>query len=117
MLNDILNSSIMDSFNVREKEKDHAMESDSSDSEKESRKKKDKPEKLRKKLYEVVLRKRIFLTDRMEKIEKILINHGFMTEQQLANQQIELLNSQMITAFAETIRSKLKEEKSSLESE
>jgi len=39
-----------------------------------------KPEQLRKELFEVVLRKRIFLTDRMEKIEKILIQFGIMTE-------------------------------------
>ena len=100
MLNDILNSSIMDSFNDRQNEKKKDDASDSSDSEKESsRKKKEKPERLRKKLYEVILRKRIFLTDRMEKIEKMLISHGFMTEQQLANQQIELLNPQMVMAF------------------
>ena len=39
-----------------------------------------KPEQLRKQLFEVVLRKRIFLTDRMEKVEKVLIKFGIITE-------------------------------------
>jgi hypothetical protein len=39
-----------------------------------------KPEKLRKQLFEIILRKRIFLTDRMEKIEKILLHFGIITE-------------------------------------
>jgi len=41
---------------------------------------KEKPDKLRKQLFEIILRKRIFLTDRMEKIEKILVQFGFIKE-------------------------------------
>lgn len=40
---------------------------------------KQRPEKLRKQLFEILLRKRIFLTDRFEKIEKSLIMHGIIT--------------------------------------
>ena len=50
-----------------------------------------KPDELRRQLFEIVLRKRIFLTDRMEKIEKILVKFGFIQEKDLANQQTELL--------------------------
>jgi hypothetical protein len=46
---------------------------------------KQRPEKLRKQLFEILLRKRIFLTDRFEKIEKSLIMHGIITGKQLAN--------------------------------
>lgn len=53
---------------------------------------KKKPEKLRKQLFEILLRKRIFLTDRFEKIEKSLIMHGIITGKQLANQQVEMLH-------------------------
>ena len=42
---------------------------------------KKKPEKLRKELFEILLRKRIFLTDRLEKLEKLLILYGIVTEQ------------------------------------
>jgi hypothetical protein len=35
---------------------------------------------LRKELFEIVLRKRIFLTDRIEKIEKLLISFGLIDE-------------------------------------
>ena len=66
-----------------------------------------KPDELRRQLFEIVLRKRIFLTDRMEKIEKILVKFGFIQEKDLANQQTELLRPESITAFKELIRSKL----------
>ena len=42
-------------------------------------------------MFEILLRKRIFLTDRLEKIEKSLIMHGIITGKQLANQQSEML--------------------------
>lgn len=47
----------------------------------EKKRKKDqkKPEKLRKQLFEILLRKRIFLTDRFEKIEKSLIMYNIVT--------------------------------------
>jgi len=41
---------------------------------------KKKPERLRKELFEILLRKRIFLTDRLEKLEKLLIIYGIVTE-------------------------------------
>jgi hypothetical protein len=37
------------------------------------RKRPPRPERLRKRLYEILLRKRIFLTDRLEKLEKVLL--------------------------------------------
>jgi hypothetical protein len=46
---------------------------------------KKKPDQLRKELFEVILRKRIFLTDRMERVEKALVTYGFFTETQLIN--------------------------------
>lgn len=49
-----------------------------------------KPDQLRKELFEIVLRKRIFLTDRFEKIEKVLIISGIISEKQLANQQMDM---------------------------
>ena len=41
---------------------------------------------LKKELFEIILRKRIFLTDRIEKLEKLLITFGLINEKQLANQ-------------------------------
>jgi hypothetical protein len=38
---------------------------------------------LRKELFEIILRKRIFLTDRIEKIEKLLVSFGLIDEKQL----------------------------------
>jgi hypothetical protein len=35
---------------------------------------------LRKELFEIILRKRIFLTDRIEKIEKLLVSFGLIDE-------------------------------------
>ena len=52
---------------------------------KKEKKKEKKPEKLTKQLFEILLRKRIFLTDRFEKIEKSLITYGFINGKQLAN--------------------------------
>jgi hypothetical protein len=47
---------------------------------------KKKPDQLRRELFEVILRKRIFLTDRMEKVEKVLVQYGIVSEKQMANQ-------------------------------
>lgn len=47
---------------------------------KKKKKKERKPEVLRKQLFEIILRKRIFLTDRLEKIEKTLITYGIVDE-------------------------------------
>jgi hypothetical protein len=41
---------------------------------------KKKPDQLRRELFEVILRKRIFLTDRMEKVEKLLVMYGVVDE-------------------------------------
>ena len=68
-----------------------------------------KPDKLRKQLFEVVLRKRIFLTNRMEKIEKMLVMFGIISEQQLANQQMELIDKDSEEMFKALIRSKMAE--------
>jgi len=50
-----------------------------------------KPDKLRKELYEIILRKRIFLTDRLERLEKLLMVFGLVTVDEMADQQIELM--------------------------
>lgn len=50
-----------------------------------------KPDQLRKELYELLLRKRVFLTDRLEKIEKMLLLYGIVTESQIGNQAAEML--------------------------
>lgn len=60
---------------------------------------KKKPEQLRRELFEVILRKRIFLTDRMEKVEKILIQYGIVSEKQMANQQSELSDKESYECF------------------
>ena len=44
-----------------------------------------KPDKLRKELYEIILRKRIFLTDRLERLEKLLMVFGIVTVDQIAD--------------------------------
>lgn len=46
---------------------------------------KKKPDQLRRELFEVILRKRIFLTDRMEKVEKLLVMYGVVDEKQMLN--------------------------------
>lgn len=51
-----------------------AQESSTSDEEDTGKRKRPpRADRLRKRLYEILLRKRIFLTDRLEKIEKVLI--------------------------------------------
>ena len=60
---------------------------------------KKKPDQLRRELFEVILRKRIFLTDRMEKVEKILVQYGIVSEKQMANQQSELSDKESYDYF------------------
>jgi hypothetical protein len=55
-----------------------------------------KPAKLRKQLFEILLRKRIFITDRMEKVEKLLVHFQLITESQLTNQQLELTDKDQV---------------------
>lgn len=50
-----------------------------------------RPEQLRKELYELLLRRRVFLTDRLEKVEKMLLLYGVVTEKQIGNQAAEML--------------------------
>ena len=71
-----------------------------------------KPEKLRKQLFEVVLRKRIFLTDRMEKIEKMLCHFKLVEDSRMASQQSELLDKASEDQFGEYLKHKLYEESS-----
>ena len=52
----------------------------------------------------MVLRKRIFLTDRMEVIEKILIDQKIISELELANQQVELTTSEQAENFKDILR-------------
>lgn len=42
-------------------------------------------------MYEIILRKRIFLTDRLERLEKLLMVFGLVTVDEMADQQIELM--------------------------
>lgn len=58
-------------------------------------------------MFEILLRKRIFLTDRFEKIEKSLIMHGVITGKQLANQQAEMLQQAQRDEFEQLLRQKL----------
>lgn len=58
-------------------------------------------------MFEILLRKRIFLTDRFEKIEKSLIMYGIITGKQLANQQVEMLHQAQRDEFELLLRQKL----------
>lgn len=66
-----------------------------------------KPAKLRKQLFEILLRKRVFICDRLEKIEKLLVHFGMISEQQLANQQVELTDREQEEQFKVFLKSKL----------
>lgn len=85
LLKTILNSGVLEKHEEKNEEDDDSSNSDASENTKLERLRK-KPDKLRAKLFEVILRKRIFLTDRMEKIEKILVDCGLVSDTDLANQ-------------------------------
>lgn len=110
LLSTILNSGIL--TNETEPEKLHESDSLSGDSDELTEEQRlvrlrKKPAKLRKQLFEILLRKRIFLTDRMEKIEKLLVHFQLISEQQLANQQVELTDKEQVEEFKQFLRSKL----------
>jgi hypothetical protein len=67
--------------------------SEDTDDENQQRPTRKSPEMLRKEIYEIHLRKRIFLTDRMEKLEKLLILHNLVSESQLASQHQDGVDS------------------------
>jgi hypothetical protein len=50
------------------------------------------------------LRKRIFLTDRMERVEKALVQYGLVTETQMINQGAE--DQEQIKSFVENLEKK-----------
>ena len=66
-----------------------------------------KPDKLRKELYEIISRKRIFLTDRLERLEKLLMVFGVVTVEQMAEQQMELMERVSVEAYREKLKQAL----------
>ena len=54
-------------------------------------------------MFEVILRKRIFLTDRMERVEKALVTYGIVTETEMTNQTAELADKESINSFIEKL--------------
>ena len=65
---------------MQEGDSDSNSDSDSMTEEQKLIRLRKKPEKLKKQLFEIILRKRIFLTDRMEKIEKNLVECKLISE-------------------------------------
>ena len=52
----------------------------------------------------MILRKRIFLTDRFERVEKALVTYGIVTETEMTNQIAELSDKESLTNFIEKLR-------------
>jgi hypothetical protein len=61
-------------------------------------------------LFEVILRKRIFLTDRMERIETALVTYGIITESQIKNQASAIGDQEAFTSFVEALRARTSDE-------
>lgn len=84
LLTTIMNSGLLDHESHRQTKKyesdSNSQDTDELPEDQQLQRLRKKPEKLRKQLFEILLRKRIFLTDRMEKIEKLLLHYGLITE-------------------------------------
>jgi len=58
----------------------------------------------------VILRKRIFLTDRFERVEKALVTYGIVTETEMTNQIAELSDKESLLNFIEKLRAHISSE-------
>ena len=75
-----------------------------------SSKSKKKPEQIRKQFYEILLRRRIFLTDRVEKFEKALVTAKMISEEELLKQSQQIVTEAVLGNFKAVVEQSLKDE-------
>ena len=63
----------------------------------------------------MILRKRIFLTDRFERVEKALVTYGIVTETEMTNQIAELSDKESLLNFIEKLRAHISSEQTRLQ--